>query len=116
MFKSKDISRQAKVGLYKTVTVKYGSEVWVLTKAEETKLAVWERTILKRIWGGKKEGQIWPYQNPLLTEVVKAQSMRWLGHVLGMERTGTPRKVLESKLSGIRRRGRSVSVRKLREI
>lgn len=30
-----------------------------LTKAEKNKLAVWERKMLKRIYGGRKEGQNW---------------------------------------------------------
>jgi hypothetical protein len=37
----------------------YGAETWVLSKADELRLGVFERKILRRIYGLVCEGAIW---------------------------------------------------------
>ena len=37
----------------------YGSEIWTFTKREETKIQVWERKILRKIFGGRKTEGGW---------------------------------------------------------
>ena len=37
----------------------YGAETWVLTKADELRLGVFDRKILRRIYGLICEGEIW---------------------------------------------------------
>lgn len=119
ILKSKVVSRKAKVRMYKTVIrpiIIYGSEVWTLTKAEEKRLAIWERKVLRRIYGGRKEGEIWVrrtnqelqdlYSEPNIVGVIKGQRMRWLGHVQRMPEYRMPKQILRSSLSGRRRRGR----------
>ena len=52
--KSKLVTKQYKLELYKTVirpVVIYGSETWVLKEAMIQKLMIFERTILRRIFG-----------------------------------------------------------------
>jgi hypothetical protein len=36
-----------------------GSEVWTLRKSDENKLAVWERKIMRRIFGPVTENGVW---------------------------------------------------------
>lgn len=53
----------AKKRIYQTVTIRpavtYGSELWILNEKSENQLAVWEREILRHIYGGIKVGNIW---------------------------------------------------------
>jgi hypothetical protein len=37
----------------------YGLEVWTLSKSDENNLAVWERKILRTIFGPVKENGVW---------------------------------------------------------
>uniref|UniRef100_A0A6P7GWI7 Uncharacterized protein LOC114347641 n=1 Tax=Diabrotica virgifera virgifera TaxID=50390 RepID=A0A6P7GWI7_DIAVI len=56
LLRSKHISRRAKLRTYKTVIrpiVTYASETWVTTKKHQELLLVWERKILRKIFGGK---------------------------------------------------------------
>jgi hypothetical protein len=49
---TKDINRKYKVIIYKTLikpVLMYGAEAWVLSKADEARLGVFERKILRRI-------------------------------------------------------------------
>jgi hypothetical protein len=39
--------------------VNYGSESWTLTVGEERALAVFERKILRKIYGTVKENELW---------------------------------------------------------
>lgn len=53
-FCSKILSRNIKILLYKTLLrpiLIYGSETWVLSKKDENRLLVFERKILRRIFG-----------------------------------------------------------------
>jgi hypothetical protein len=60
-FKSRLVTKQSKLKLYRTVirpTVSYDSETWILKEAIIQKLLVFERKILRRIFGPTKENQI----------------------------------------------------------
>jgi hypothetical protein len=62
LFKSRLVTKQSKLKLYRTVIrpiVTYASETWVLKEAIIQKLLVYERKILRRIFGPTKENQIW---------------------------------------------------------
>uniref|UniRef100_V5GV43 Retrovirus-related Pol polyprotein n=1 Tax=Anoplophora glabripennis TaxID=217634 RepID=V5GV43_ANOGL len=62
ILRNKNVSRQTKIRLYKTVitpVVTYASETWTLNKAEQTRLEVWERKILRKIFGGKRTEEGW---------------------------------------------------------
>ena len=70
--------------------VTYGSESWTLTMEEERTLAVFERKILRKIYGPVNEKELWRIQRNDELEViikgenivrfVKCQRIRWLGH------------------------------------
>jgi hypothetical protein len=119
---SKIFSRSMKVRVYKTIirpAVTYGSEVWTLRKQDQLMLRVWERKILRKIYGGKCEEGQWLrrtnqelnalYGEENIVGVVKAQRLRWLGHLVRMGEQRTPNKIYRTKVGGKRRRGRPKS-------
>jgi hypothetical protein len=58
----KNTNRKYKVIIYKTLikpVPMYGAETWVLSKADELHLGVFEREILRRIYGPVCEGVTW---------------------------------------------------------
>ena len=62
LFNSSLISRNSKLQIYRTLVrpvVIYGSESWTLTMEEERALAVFEREILRKIYGPVKENELW---------------------------------------------------------
>ena len=61
ILKAKNINRKCKVIIYKTskTVLMYGAETWVLSTADELRLGVFERKILRRIYGPICEGAIW---------------------------------------------------------
>jgi len=62
ILKAKNVNRKYKVITYKTLikpVLMFGAETWVLSKADELRLGVSERKILRRIYGPVCEGAIW---------------------------------------------------------
>jgi hypothetical protein len=60
--KSRIISRNTKTLLYKTPirpVLTYGAETWVLSKQDEHRLNIFERKILRRIYGPVTDGGRW---------------------------------------------------------
>ena len=120
LLKSKEVSRAAKIRMYRTIirpTVVYGCETWIMTKKNENRLAVWERKILRGIFGGvKTEEGLWRqrsnneiqelYGQSTISQYVKAQRLRWLGHVCRMSETRHSKRALEEGEGGKKRRGR----------
>jgi hypothetical protein len=52
------LSKNLKIGIYKTIifpVVLYGCETWSLTSREEHRLGVFEKRVLRRILGPKKD-------------------------------------------------------------
>jgi len=61
ILKARNINRKYKVIIYKTLikpVLMFGAETWVLSKADELCLGVFERKILRRIYGPICEGAI----------------------------------------------------------
>jgi hypothetical protein len=113
------ISRSSKLQIYCTLVrplVTYGSESWTLTMEEERVLAIFERKILRKIYGPVKEKELWRIRrNYELEDIIKGknivrfikiQRIRWLGHIERMQDTAIPKKMLYGKLYATRRRGR----------
>jgi hypothetical protein len=112
------ISRSSQLQIYRTVVrpvVTYGSESWTLTMEEERVLAVFERKIVRKIYGPVKENELWRIRrNDELEDIIKgenivrfikSQRIRWLGHIERMQDTAIPKKMY-GKLYATRRRGR----------
>jgi hypothetical protein len=60
MFTSKQISRKVRLKLYRTIVrpaVTYACETWTLRDKIEQKLIVFERKILRKIFGPMKESE-----------------------------------------------------------
>jgi hypothetical protein len=58
LFKSKLLTKDSKLRMYKTLlrpVVTYACEMWVLKENIKTKLRVFERKVLRRIYGPTKE-------------------------------------------------------------
>jgi hypothetical protein len=96
--------------------VTHGSETWTLTKSDENLLGIFERKILRKIYGPIQEGDTWRIRNNEelnrsikgedIVKFIKAQRMRWLGHVKRMEVGAMPRKMMEGRLFIGRRKRR----------
>jgi hypothetical protein len=119
MLKSKIIKRSVKMQVYQTVirpVATYGSETWTLTKLDENLLRSFERKILRKIYGLVQEGDTWRirYNEEVnrfikgkdIAKFIKAQRIRWLGHVKRMEVGAMPRRMMEGRLFTGRRKGR----------
>jgi hypothetical protein len=71
-------------------------------------LRIFERKTLRKIYGSIQEGDIWRIRNNEelnrsingqdIVKFIKAQRIRWLGHVKRMEVGAMPRKMMEGKL------------------
>jgi hypothetical protein len=97
--------------------VTYGCEAWALTSRDEQYLRVFERRILRKIFGPvQNEDRFWRIRmnhelnvlikNADIVGYVKSRRMAWLGHVMRMEGERIPKRVLEWKPMGRRNRGR----------
>jgi hypothetical protein len=54
VLKSKNISRKAKLNVYETIirpVVTYGSETWTVATKDESQINIWERKVLRIIFG-----------------------------------------------------------------
>lgn len=92
---AKAVSNNLKVQIYMTLilpVVLYGSETWPLRKAEQMRLEVFGRKILRRIFGPCKDDQTgeWRkrhnqelqnlFQRPYIIKEISVRRMRWAGH------------------------------------
>ena len=106
------------VKLYKTLirpVLAYGSETWVLSKTDEASLGVFERKILRAIFGHTNDNGKWRirYNNELYTlykendivMYIKINRLRWAGQVIQMEENPA-RRVFVAVVEGRRQRGR----------
>ena len=108
--KSRLVTKYLKFKLYRTVIRPigtYASETWVLKETVIHKLLVFERKILRRIFGPIKEAQIWRTKtNKELDKLIKhkntvncikARRLSWFGQVQRMPDTGTVKKIFKWK-------------------
>jgi len=80
LFKSNLVSRKSKLQLYWSVirpTVVYGCETWVLKESIIQKLSLFERKILRKIFGPTKEANgIWRIKtNKEMDELIKNRNI-----------------------------------------
>ena len=116
---NRNSSRGLKLRVYKTIIrpiVIFASETWTLGINTQKMLKIWERKVLRKIYGGKKTEDGWErrtnnelaelYHEPNIVAIVKGQRLRWFGHVMRMKEERVPKKILESGIGGKRRQGR----------
>ena len=117
--KAKNISRKCKVVMYKTLikpVLMYGAETWVLSKADELHLGVFERIILRTIYGPICEGATWSsryneelyrlYEETDLVTTIRITRLRLAGNILRVQDNLPCKKITLDKPEGRRRFGR----------
>ena len=109
MFQNKLLSKKSKLKLYWTLIrpiVTYACETWVLKENIIQKLVIFERKILRKIFGPTKEvNGLWRIKtSEKLDELIKrkniirfikSQRLKWLGHVERMPNERRSHKNLE---------------------
>jgi len=118
--KSRALSRDLELKIYKRLirpVLTYGCEAWTLTTRDEQHLRIFERKMLRRIFGPiqDKDGSWRIRMNHELNELIgnadivrfiKSRRIAWLGHVMWMDEKRIPKRILEWKPTGRRMRGR----------
>jgi hypothetical protein len=115
ILKAKDINRKYKVIIYKTLikpVLMYGAEAWVLSKVDEAHFRVFERKILRRIYGPLCEGATWRsrynkelyrlYDEIDLVTAIRISRLRWAGHIVRMQDNLPCKKITLDKPEGRR--------------
>jgi len=119
LIKSKFLKKNFKMEIYKmmiTPVVTYSSETWTLTATDENNLHIFEKQILRNTFGPVNTDNIWRIRNNMeidklvegadIVRYIKAQRIKWLGHVQRMDQARPTRKLLDWKPMGIRPVGR----------
>ena len=114
----KSKNRNIKTLLYKTLirpVFTYGAETWVLSKYDELRLSIFERKILRRIYGPVIDGGRWRirtnhelyqlYGENDIVKFCKLSRLRWTGHFVCQD-DNLSRRVLLSEPGGKRPRWR----------
>lgn len=120
MLKSKVLSRKSKMKMYKSIirpVMAYGAECWSMTTQDESALRIFERKVIRKIYGPIKINEnSWRIRtnaeineligNADIVRFIKSQRIRWAGHVQRMAETSIPKKLLNGKMNGTRNTGR----------
>ncbi|PSN57573.1 hypothetical protein C0J52_00494 [Blattella germanica] len=109
IFKTRDIHRQTKITLYMGIirpVITYGSETWTLNKRISNIINTYERKILRRIYGPVQEELYRLYNNNDISTTIQLQRLQWAGHIIRMEGSRIPKKILFSQIEGRRPRDR----------
>jgi len=107
IFKSKLVSRKSKLKLYWSVirpVVVHGRETWVFKESIIQRLSLFERKILRNIFGPTKEDNgNWRIETNIeldelikhrnIINYVKAQRLSWFGHISRMPETSIVKKI-----------------------
>ena len=118
--KSRALNRSSKLKVYKSLIrpiVTYGCKAWTLTNRNEQYLRIFERRILRKMFGSvQNEDGLWRIRtnyelndlikNADVVRFVKSKRMAWLGHVMRMEEKIISKRVIEWKPVGRKNRGR----------
>lgn len=119
LFKSSLLSKKLKLSLYRTLirpVLTYGCEIWTLKTSDINQLHCFERRILRKIFGPIEVDQgvyrsRYNHELEILNEnqtiirFIKAQRLRWFGHVLRMDDNTTVKKAFDQQPEGKRKRG-----------
>jgi hypothetical protein len=101
--------------IYKTMiitVVTYSSETWTLTAKDENNLQIFERQILRKIFGPVNIDNVWRIRNNMesynliegadIVRFIEALQIKWLGHIQRMAQARPTRKLLDWKPMGTR--------------
>jgi hypothetical protein len=115
LIKSKLLKRNTKMKIHKTMirpVVTYSSKTWTSTAKDENNLCIFEKQILRKIFGPVNIDNVWRIQNNMeidnliegadMVRFIKAQRIKWLGHIQRMDRTRPTRKLLDWRPMGTR--------------
>jgi hypothetical protein len=115
MWKGEGLSIDSKRGMYEGIvapTLLYGSEVWVTSAAERTRMEVMEMKCMRAMCGvrimdrGRNEEVCrWCGSEVSIGEIMDINVMRWYGHVERMEEDRIAKRVYSAKVEDSRARG-----------
>ena len=104
---------------YRTIirpVVTYSAKTWCLLKNGDSRISVWERKILRRIFGPKFDNGEWTarnnkeiydlYAKPQIIGKIKSSRLRWLGHIERSEDRSLIKRIYRGKPGGKRSVGR----------
>jgi hypothetical protein len=107
------------MNIYKTMirpVVTYSSETWTLTAKDENNLRIFERQILRKIFGPINVDNTWRIRlnteidklikGADIVRIIKAQRIKCVGHIQRMDQARPTRKLLDWKSMGTRPIGR----------
>jgi hypothetical protein len=94
----------------------YASETWTLSKTNEQRLSLFERKVLRCIFGVKQENGTWRkrynyvlheiFNEPNTVNYVKVKRLAWAGHLVCMNDDRTLKKIFNTKPDGAGSGGR----------
>jgi hypothetical protein len=115
------LSKNTKIKIYRITilpVVLYGCETWSVTLREEHRLRMFENSVLRGIFGPKRDGVTGEgrrlhneelndlYSSPNIIRVIKSRRMRWAGHVARMGEGRGAYRILVVRPEGRRPLGR----------
>jgi hypothetical protein len=96
--------------------ITYASETWSLSKINERRLGLFERRVLRCIFGAKRENGTWRkgynyelyemFKDSDIVVYIKAKKLAWAGHLTCMSDERTLKKIFSTKPDGTRSVGR----------
>jgi hypothetical protein len=94
----------------------YASETCPLSKLDERLLSIFERRILRYIFGPVEENGTWKrrydhelyklFNEPDITGYIKVKRLEWAGHLMRTSENRTIKKIFNTKPEGTRKVGR----------
>jgi hypothetical protein len=114
-------SKNTKILMYKVrvlirPVLTYASETWTLSKINERRLSLFERMVLRCIFGAKQENGIWrkrysfdlhdTFNEPSIVTSIKVKILAWAGHLVRMNNDRTIKNIFNTKPDGVRSVGR----------
>jgi len=119
LIKSKFLKRNTKMKIHETIirpVVTFSSQTWTLTAKDENNLRIFERQVLRKMFGTVNIDNIWRIRNNMeidkliegadIVRFIKAQRIKRLGHIQRMDQARPTRKLLDWKPMGTRPVGR----------
>jgi hypothetical protein len=110
LIKSKFLKKHTKIKMYKTMirpVVTYSLETLTLTAEDENNIRIFERLILRKIFGLINTDNIWRIRSNMeidklikgadIVRFINAQRIKWLVHIQRMDQARSTRKLLDWK-------------------